>query len=201
LHGVDGFHVGGFNFLEMTKTLQQRSTRGFLGKPTFLFGRQKPQKAQQKSRRPANGGAGKKGVVSRAAGSRRSYCDNDMVGSYAQNGHEHYAAGHDKTPEYTPTERLGWAILERAIDDLAAFAKAGIITREGKCKRWPRVWRNRRGGQVLELLAIANVKDPATHEQTVHFFTNGTAQWLCDLLGCRLTAEEIFFTTLKNHAK
>ncbi len=127
------------------------------------------------------------GVVARAASPcRSSYFDNEMVGSYAQNGREHHVAGHDKTPEYTPTERLGWAILERAIDDLAAFASAGIITRDGICKRWPRVWRNRNGEPVYEM---------------VHFFTNGTAQWLCDLLGCRLTAEEIFYATLKNHAK
>jgi hypothetical protein len=195
-----GVHLGNYEFLEMKKTLQKRSTRGFLGKTAYSFGRIKPKK-KNKPRRPANGGAGKKGVVARAAGSRRSFFDNDMVGTYSQNGREHYVAGHDKMEEYSPTEVLGWAILERAIDDLAAFAKAGIITREGICKRWPRVWRNRRGGRVYELLAIAHVKDPHAHEQTVHFFTNGTAQWLCDLLGCRLTAEEIFFTTLKNHAK
>jgi hypothetical protein len=68
---MDGIHLGAYEFLEMKKTLQQRSTRGFLGKTAYSFGRIKPKK-KNKPRRPANGGAGKKGVVSRAAGSRRS---------------------------------------------------------------------------------------------------------------------------------
>lgn len=125
----------------------------------------------------------------------------ELVGGYVQNGKEHYAAGHEKVREYSPYERLAWAILERAIDDLAAFAKAGVITRDGRCKRWPRLWRKRQGRRVYELVAIAHIKDPMAHKMTKRFFLQGAGQWLCDMLGCRLTAKEIYETTLRNHAK
>jgi hypothetical protein len=68
---MDGLHLGAYEFLEMTKTLQTRSTKGFLGKPTFSFGRRK--RGTNTLRRPATGEASKKGVVTCAARSRRSY--------------------------------------------------------------------------------------------------------------------------------
>jgi hypothetical protein len=67
---MDGFHLGAYEFLEMTKTLQTRSTKGFLGKPTFSFVRRK--RGTNTLRRPASGGSAQMGVVARAGRPRRS---------------------------------------------------------------------------------------------------------------------------------
>jgi hypothetical protein len=197
---VDGFYVARFGDDEMKKTMRHGETRGFLGKPTFSFGRSKAVAAKTKSRRDASDGAG--GFVVVPVRSRAHYAVADeLVGGAVYNGKEHFVAGHDKRPEHTPYEQLAWAILEQAIDDLAAFARAGVMTRDGRCKAWPKVRRVRKGKPVLELAVIAHIKDALAHEMTKRFFLEGTAQWLCDMVGCRLTATEIFHTTLKNHSK
>jgi hypothetical protein len=57
----------------------------------------------------------------------------------------------DKSPERSGWELLAWAVLEQAVDDLATFARYGLITPEGDCLPWPfamqrRMKRAKKGG-------------------------------------------------------
>jgi hypothetical protein len=49
---------------------------------------------------------------------------------------------------------LAWAILEQAVDDLATFARYGLITPEGQCLPWPFVMRRRIKMQQEGRLAV-----------------------------------------------
>jgi hypothetical protein len=126
-----------------------------------------------------------------------------MVGEFARNGREHYSTGATHRREADGYEQLGWAILEQAIDDLAALGRAGVIRRDGSCPPWPRVWQMRWADRrrVYALKVVSNMANRTAHTELRAFFLNGTAQWLCDWVGCRIPAKEIFYTTLKNHAK
>jgi hypothetical protein len=112
-----------------------------------------------------------------------------------------------KTPDRTPWEELGWAILEQAVMDLAVFARWGIVTTEGKCLPWPRETKRRikwtaKGPQYFWSRVprtIASSHGPNDHRQLCAWFQSDDAQQLCDWIGCRLPATEIFQTTIKNH--
>lgn len=112
-----------------------------------------------------------------------------------------------KTPDRTPWEELGWAILEQAVSDLANFCRFGIVTTEGKCLPWPAKMQRRvrwsPTGPKYEwervALSIASCKGPNDHKQLVKWFFSDYARQFCDLVGCKLTPDEIFWATVKHH--
>lgn len=127
-------------------------------------------------------------------------------GSTSHNGMERSAVA-AKAPERSPWELLGWAILEQAIDDLALFARWGIVTPRGNCLPWPHEvkrqvkWgpRGRREAWVKVPKTIAASRGPNDHRLLVAWWKSEDAQQLCDWVGCRLPAQEIFASTIKHH--
>lgn len=133
----------------------------------------------------------------------------DLATSYCSSEHNGKArlAVSDKTPDRSPWEELGWAILEQAVMDLAVFARWGIVTTEGKCLPWPTEVKRRikwttKGPQYFwhrVPRTIASSHGPHDHRQLCAWWLSDDAQHLCDLVGCRLPAREIFSSTIKNH--
>lgn len=133
----------------------------------------------------------------------------DIEQSYGASAHNGKARlGYsDKTPERSPWEELGWAVLEQAVTDLANFCRVGIVTTEGKCLPWPAQMQRRikwrPTGPKYEWervsLSIASCKGPNDHKQLVKWFMSDGAREFCDLVGCKLTPEEIFWSTVKHH--
>jgi hypothetical protein len=85
----------------------------------------------------------------------------------------------DKSPERSGWEVLAWAILEQAVDDLATFARYGLITPEGHCLPWPfamqrRMKRAKKGGwQYFNYRQRANIccsQGPHEHRQLRAWF-------------------------------
>lgn len=128
-------------------------------------------------------------------------------------GHTHnskamMASGH-KSPERSPYELLGWAILEQAVDDLKLFCNYGLVTKDGTCLPWPasgyrRAVVRKNGRRVFKTErvrhSISGVRGPHTHKELVAWFKSDDAEAFCDLLGCRLMPKEIFRKTLENCA-
>jgi hypothetical protein len=117
-------------------------------------------------------------------------------------------ANTSKAPERTGWEMLAWAVLEQAVDDLAVFARWGIISPTGKCLPWPTQMKRRvkvgRKGQLEAFYSrvprtIASSHGPHDHRQLRAWFLSDEAQQFCDWIGCRLPAREIFAATVKNH--
>jgi hypothetical protein len=114
----------------------------------------------------------------------------------------------DKSPERSGWELLAWAILEQAVDDLATFARYGLITPKGECRPWPFVMQRRRkwsgkGWQHFNYRQRSNIcccQGPHEHRQLRAWFLSDEAQIFCDLIGCRLDPAEIFHSTIANHA-
>lgn len=127
-------------------------------------------------------------------------------GTRAHNGRVRSVYG-DKTPERSPWEELGWAILEQAVTDLALFARYGIVTAAGQCLPWPHDMKRRIkwSGSGPEYYwckiprTIASSHGPNDHKKLCEWWLSADAQQLCDWIGCRLPAKEIFHSTLKNH--
>lgn len=135
-------------------------------------------------------------------------CEMDNAfGSTAHNGRVR-SASERKSPERSPWELLAWAILEQAVDDLAVFARWGIISPAGKCLPWPTEikprFKNGAGG-AMQLYwhkvprTIASSNGPNDHRQLRAWFLSDDAQTFCNLIGCKLPAKEIFAATVKNH--
>jgi hypothetical protein len=134
----------------------------------------------------------------------------DLSG-YAASGHNGRparAVGGSKTPERSGWELLAWAILEQAVDDLALFARYGIVTTRGKCLPWPhemkRITKYGPQGKLGTYWHkvprnIATSKGPNDHKELRAWFLSEHAQSFCDLIGCKLPAAEIFASTIKNH--
>ena len=133
----------------------------------------------------------------------------DLATSFAAATHngKPALANDAKSPERSGWELLAWAILEQAVDDLAVFARWGIISPAGNCLPWPTEIKRRikvgRKGQ-LEVFyhrcpkTIASSHGPHDHRQLRAWFLSDAAQEFCDLIGCRLPAREIFTSTIKN---
>ena len=133
----------------------------------------------------------------------------DLASSYGTTSHNGRVRSvyNDKTPERSPWEELAWAILEQAVDDLALFARYGIVTPQGKCLPWPHDTKRRikwtcKGPQYFwhrVPRTIASSHGPHDHSQLCAWWLSNEAQQLCDWIGCKLPAREIFFSTLKHH--
>ena len=114
----------------------------------------------------------------------------------------------DKSPERSGWELLAWAILEQAVDDLATFARYGLITPQGECRPWPFVMQRRRkwsgkGWQHFNYRQRSNIcccQGPHEHRQLRAWFLSDEAQIFCDMIGCRLNPAEIFHSTIANHS-
>jgi hypothetical protein len=128
--------------------------------------------------------------------------------SSTHNGRGRASAHGDKTPERSCWELLAWAILEQAVDDLAVFARWGIVTTQGKCLPWPTQIKRRfkvgpKGDMQLYWQrvprTIASSHGPNDHRQLRAWFLSDDAQTFCNLIGCNLPAREIFAATVKNH--
>lgn len=124
------------------------------------------------------------------------------------NGRQRTAVHADKSPERTGWELLAWAILEQAVDDLVLFCRYGIITTAGKCLPWPYkmkpITRYRSNGKLAtywqrEPRNIAWSKGPNDHKELRAWFLSEHAEAYCHLIGCKLPAREIFWSTVKNH--
>lgn len=133
----------------------------------------------------------------------------DLDTSYCASSHNRRPAlsNNGKTPERSGWELLAWAILEQAVDDLALFARWGLIGPRGNCLPWPSTMKQRikwlRGKwvYVYERVPhnIASCKGPNDHRQLKAWFLSKDANEFCDLIGCRLPAREIFWSTIKHH--
>ena len=132
--------------------------------------------------------------------------DIPIAGS-THNGQSRAVAHGDKTPERCGWELLAWAILEQAVDDLVVYCTWGIVTEKGKCLPWPTKIKRRtkqkpNGPQHFWQRVphtIASSHGPNDHRQLVAWFKSSDAQTFCNLIGCRLPADEIFTSTIKNH--
>ena len=114
----------------------------------------------------------------------------------------------EKSLERSGYELLAWAILEQAVDDLATFARYGLITPEGNCRPWPYQMRRRFKMHAGKLecfnhksrAQICCSTGPHEHRQLRAWFLSDEAQIFADLIGCRLDPAEIFHSTIANHA-
>jgi hypothetical protein len=134
-------------------------------------------------------------------------CQLEGLSGSSYNGKPAMRTG-DKSPERSGWELLAWAILEQAVDDLATFARYGLITPKGDCLPWPfamqrRMKRAKKGGwQYYNYRQRANIccsQGPHEHRQLRAWFLSAEAQTFCDLIGCNLDPQEIFHSTIKNH--
>ena len=105
----------------------------------------------------------------------------------------------DKTPERSPYELLAWAILEQAVDDLVTYCRYGIVTTDGRCLPWPAERHFQQGYWVRLPKTIAASRGPFDHAQLCAWFLSAEADTFCDLIGCKLPAAEIFWSTVKHH--
>lgn len=132
-----------------------------------------------------------------------SYMDRGFsVATSGCNGRPTMKTG-EKSCAYSPWERLGWALLELAIDDTAILCRYGLIDREGELLAWPKVRRtDHKGRNYYAAMTIACMDDGLDHGRLRDFWTDPTqAQVWCDYVGCKLSAEDIWKSILKNHAK
>ncbi|MEB3209644.1 MAG: hypothetical protein VKK63_12125 [Synechococcus sp.] len=134
------------------------------------------------------------------------YDIDQSYGVSAHNGKARHGYS-DKSPERSPYELLGWAILEQAVDDLVLFCRFGIITQEGNCLPWPTTVKRRlkwtKTGPKYSWdripRNIATCKGPNDHKELRAWLLSEEAIGFCDLIGCRIPPAEIFWKTLKNH--
>jgi len=124
------------------------------------------------------------------------------VAASGYNGKPLMRAG-EKSPVYTPWEKVAWALLELAIEDTTILCRYGLIDRDGELKPWPCVKkRDKNGHNNNQWLIIANMRDPMEHTRVREFWNDPTqGQLWCDLCGCRLPATDIWKSILRHHAK
>ncbi len=131
-------------------------------------------------------------------------CTGASMSSAGNNRRPMLATG-SKTPERTPWERVGWAMLELAIEDTAILCRYGLIDREGELLAWPKIRkRDSRKADTWqwEPMRIANMGDGLDHGRLRDFWTDPRqAQVWCDYVGCKLSAEDMWKSILKHHAK
>jgi hypothetical protein len=133
----------------------------------------------------------------------------DLDTSYCASSHNGRPAlaNNAKAPERSGWELLAWAILEQAVDDLALYARWGLIGPRGNCLPWPTSIKKRikwtwKGPQVSYDRIPHNIgasTGPNDHKRLKAWFLSDEAAEFVELIGCRLPAQEIFWTTLKNH--
>jgi hypothetical protein len=128
-------------------------------------------------------------------------CDASDIATSAHNGRPSRSYGGSKSPDRSPEEELGWAILEQAIDDLVTFCRWGLITPRGNCMPWPR----RRiigdhGYPLMECVKVATMPGPRDHMDLRDFFLDKSqGQFLADLVGMRLPMADVWERTLKHN--
>lgn len=128
-------------------------------------------------------------------------CDVSDIATSAHNGRPSRSYNGSKSPDRSPEEELGWAILEQAIDDLVTLCRWGLITSRGRCMPWPR----RRvigkyGYPIMELVKVATMTGPRDHlDLREFFFDESQGQYLADLVGMRLPMADVWERTLKHN--
>jgi len=101
----------------------------------------------------------------------------------------------------TPYEKLVWAMLSLAAEDVGHLARHRIIDADGWCAPWPTETSIGSDGYLrTEAVRIVGMRHTDTATQLQHFFLQGAAQEWADLVGLRIPAEEVFYKTLKTHA-
>lgn len=128
-------------------------------------------------------------------------CDVSDIATSAHNGRPSRSYGGHKSPDRSPEEELGWAILEQAIDDLVTFCRWGLITPRGRCMPWPRrrIIGNH-GYPLMECVKVATMSGPRDHMELRDFFLDKSqGQYLADLVGMRLPMADVWERTLKHN--
>jgi hypothetical protein len=134
-------------------------------------------------------------------------CQLEGLTGSSYNGKPMMRAG-EKSPERSGYELLAWAILEQAVDDLVSYARYGIIAPDGTCRRWPfelrrRIKKTPSGYQYAnhrQRATIAASTGPYEHKQLRAWFLSTEAETFCEMIGCNLPPDEIFYSTVKNHS-
>jgi hypothetical protein len=95
----------------------------------------------------------------------------------------------------TPEQHVAMKVLKQAVDDLRILCGYGLITKAGKCKRWPRAKRSMgRDPRHGDFMIIAGMKHPLDHKKLRDWFLAlDQGQILCDLIGWRMPCAEIFW--------
>ena len=123
------------------------------------------------------------------------------ISSTSCNGMQRAQAGESRRHlDRSPHELLAWAILEQAVDDLANLCRWGVITGQGKCLPWPRQMKKKGAYWVKVNTTVAGMRGPSDHRELRAFFLSERAAEFCDLIGCGLRPEQIFYSTIKHHA-
>jgi hypothetical protein len=101
----------------------------------------------------------------------------------------------------SPDEKLVWALLSLAAEDVGHLARHRIIDRNGWCAPWPIETSIGSDGYLrTEAVKIVGMRHTDAATQLKHFWLNGAAQEWGDLVGLRIPAKEVFYKTLKTHA-
>ena len=96
--------------------------------------------------------------------------------------------------------RVGKQALLQAVNDLKILCGYGLVTREGRCKPWPKLPRtDNRGHSHSYFMNIAGMRDPNDHRKLRKFFLDGVGQQLCDWVNFRCPAPEIFWRIVRKH--
>ncbi len=126
------------------------------------------------------------------------------VASSGYNGRPAMRTG-ENSGRRSAEENLVYAMLLLAADDTGILCRYGLITREGKLRKWPKVRRHdwREGGKVYyEHMIIACMHGPHDHARLREFWNDETqAQVWCDLVGWTMPAKDTWKRILNNHAK
>jgi hypothetical protein len=90
-----------------------------------------------------------------------------------------------------PWERLGWAVLIQAVDDVVILRRRGVYDAQGRARRWP-VRHERKGGRRYERMAPVMGMMQGDQAALREFFCGGLAQVMLRALGSSLQGAELF---------
>lgn len=126
------------------------------------------------------------------------------ISSSTHNGRSHaFVEGQDDN--FSPEEKITWAMLKHAVEETKILCRYGLITRQGELREWPMVRKRdvrKPDTWQREPMTIATMRDPLDHARLREFWNDPTqAQVWCDLCGCKLPAKDIWKSILENHAK
>jgi hypothetical protein len=121
-----------------------------------------------------------------------------MIGTVSINGRFRARSG-EEPMALTAEQHVGLRVLKQAVDDLKILCGYGLITRTGKCNKWPKVMRVKvRGEKHGDYICIAGLRDPHSHEKLCAWFlTKDNGQLWCDLIGWKMPCADIFWTIVR----